>query len=681
MNASGTDLDQLLATAVAAVGGADRPGQRAMAGAIERSIELRRHLLVQAGTGTGKSLAYLVPALKRAIERGTPVVITTATLALQSQIVAKDLPRIVEALGTKLERVPSFSLLKGRGNYVCLHKLEGGYPDELEEGSLFAEASVTGVKHDSERLGAQVQRLREWAQSTDTGDRDDLETPVSDRAWRQVSVTGSQCIGSSCPFHDECFAERNRALAREADVIVTNHALYAIDSFDGHGIIPEHDVVVIDEAHEFVDRVTSSVTESLHQGAIRGAVRELRSLGVSALELDDAGSALQEALAPLPDGRVRGELEARLRDTLAAIRAEAESAREEAKNAGDSSDATTAGARTSVRAKLQEIIDVCERLLAPHEDDVVYLNHSEALGRTFIDVAPLSVAGLVKTRILDERTSIFTSATLTFGGRFESAAFSFGLRADKYAEPESDVGATRSEDAVREWWSALDVGSPFAYAQQGILYVASHLPAPGREGISSATLDHIVELIDAAGGGALGLFSSRRAAEEAAEYVRRMTGRTVLLQGEDSNAALASRFRQSRDTCLFGTRTFWQGIDVAGEACRLVLIDRIPFPRPDDPLASARQEKYARLGRNGFYEVAVRQAALSMAQGAGRLIRAESDRGMVAVLDSRLATKSYGGVIRQAIPPLWTTRDSAVALAALERLRTELAAPPHPDSL
>lgn len=672
MNTSDTGLENLLTSAVAAVGGADRPGQRAMASAIERSIDLRRHLIAQAGTGTGKSLAYLVPALKRAVERETPVVITTATLALQSQIVEKDLPRIVEALGTELGRVPSYSLLKGRGNYVCLHKLEGGYPDDLDPGALFAEASVTGVKNDSERLGAQVQRLREWAQVTDTGDRDELDTPVSDRAWRQVSVTGSQCIGTSCPFHDECFAERNRALAREADLVVTNHALYAIDAFDGHGIIPEHDVVIVDEAHEFVDRVTSSVTQSLHQGAIRGAVRELRGLGITALDLDDAGAALEEALAPLPDGRVRGELEPRLRDTLTIIRSEAESARDEAKNAGDTSDTSTMGARTSVRAKLAEIINVCDRFLAPHEDDVIYLNHSEALGRTFIDVAPLSVAGLVKNRILDERTAIFTSATLAFNGRFESAAFSFGLRGEKRAELDSDVGASSGE-GPREWWSALDVGSPFAYARQGILYVASHLPAPGRDGTSSAMLEHIVELIEASGGGALGLFSSRRAGEEAAEHVRRMTGRTVLLQGEDSNAALAGRFRDNRDACLFGTRTFWQGIDVAGEACRLVLIDRIPFPRPDDPLASARQERHERLGHNGFYEVAVRAAALSMAQGAGRLIRTETDRGMVAVLDSRLATKSYGSVIRQAIPPLWPTRDPEAALAALTRLRSELA--------
>ncbi|ANP28177.1 hypothetical protein DAD186_16270 [Dermabacter vaginalis] len=671
MNDSDPGLEKLLSAAVEAVGGADRPGQRAMASAIERSIDLRRHLIAQAGTGTGKSLAYLVPALKRAVERGTPVVITTATLALQSQIVAKDLPRIVEALGTDLGRVPSYSLLKGRGNYVCLHKLEGGYPDDLDPGALFAEASVTGVKHDSERLGAQVQRLREWAQATDTGDRDELDTPVSDRAWRQVSVTGSQCIGTSCPFHDECFAERNRALAREADVVVTNHALYAIDAFDGHGIIPEHDVVIVDEAHEFVDRVTSSVTESLHQGAIRGAVRELRRLGITAIELDDAGVALEEALSPLPDGRVRGELEPRLRDTLTIIRAEAESARDDVKNAGDAAEISTAGARASVRARLAEILNVCDRLLDPHEDDVIYLNHSEALGRTFIDVAPLSVAGLVKHGILDERTAIFTSATLAFNGRFDSAAYSFGLRGEKRAELESDVGASSGE-GPREWWSALDVGSPFAYARQGILYVASHLPAPGRDGTSSEMLEHIVELIEASGGGALGLFSSRRAAEEAAEYVRRMTGRTVLLQGEDSNAALAARFRESRDACLFGTRTFWQGIDVAGQACRLVIIDRIPFPRPDDPLASARQERLARLGRNGFYEVAVRSAALSMAQGAGRLIRTETDRGMVAVLDSRLATKSYGSAIRQAIPPLWATREPEVAIAALERLRSEL---------
>src|SRR5690625_3482363 len=206
-----------------------------------------RLLLVQAGTGTGKSLAYLVPALRHALVSGRPVVISTATIALQTQIVRKDLPQLVEALAPHLPRTPTFSLLKGRANYLCRHKMDGGYPADVDAGALFGEVSAEPSRTGGERLGEQVRRLRAWAEETDTGDRDSLTDAVSDRAWRQVSVTGSQCLGGSCPMVESCFAERSRQVAREVDLVVTNHALLAIDAFDAHGIIPEHDVVVFDE--------------------------------------------------------------------------------------------------------------------------------------------------------------------------------------------------------------------------------------------------------------------------------------------------------------------------------------------------------------------------------------------------------------------------------------------------
>lgn len=663
-------LDDLLDAAVDAVGGTRREGQDAMAYAINECIDKKRHLVVQAGTGTGKSLAYLVPALAHAIATDQPVVIATATIALQNQIVTIDLPRLVDALAPMLDRTPSYALLKGRSNYVCLHKLEGGYPDDLDSGALFSEASVGPSPAESERLGAQVVRLREWAHDTDTGDRDDLTTPVSERAWRQVSVTGSQCLGGTCPLKDQCFAERNRAIAREADIIVTNHSLLAIDSFDSHGIIPEHDVVIIDEAHDLIDRVTAAATETLSQGAVRGAVRELRTLGVVSTALDDAGSVLADALSSQPAGRIIGDLDPRLTDALTLLGAEARSAHSDAKDAGDDALAATAGARKSVRTRLQEIMDVCERLVSPHEDDVRFISHSEATGRTMIDVAPLSVAGMMRAAILNDTTTVFTSATLAFGERFAEAAGPFGLWRDNRVSLDEPMASflKRSDTAEREQWSALDVGSPFSYPKQGILYTARHLPPPGREGLAPATLEHIAELIEASAGGALGLFSSRRAADDAAAYVRAHTDRTVFLQGEDSLGSLVNAFREDPDACLFGSRALWQGVDVRGDSCRLVIIDRIPFPRPDDPLASARQERVASRGGNGFMAVSAHHAALLMAQGAGRLIRAYDDRGMVAVLDQRLETKRYGGYLREAMPPLWRTSNSEVALGALRRL-------------
>ncbi|MGP5036220.1 ATP-dependent DNA helicase [Brachybacterium alimentarium] len=663
--AAGIQLSTLMDAAVSAIGGAVRPGQQAMAEAVDTAMTANRHLLVQAGTGTGKSLAYLVPALRHALVSGRPVVVSTATIALQTQIVRKDLPRLVEALAPHLPRTPTFALLKGRANYLCRHKIDGGYPMDIDPGALFSEASTDPARTGSERLGDQVKRLREWAEETDSGDRDSLEDPVSDRAWRQVSVTGSQCIGSSCPMLESCFAERSRELAREVDLVVTNHALMAIDSFDSLGIIPDHDVVVFDEAHDLSGRVTSAVTESLNPGMLRGTVRDLRGLGVAATALDDAAEELREALELAPDGRVIGALPVRLGDAVQQLRVEARTAHSDAKDAGDDATVGTAGSRKAVRANLQEIIEVCERLGAPADDDVVSVSHSQATGRSSIQVAPLSVAGAMRGAILESRTAVLTSATLALGGRFEPAAGEVGLaRADRMG-PESTPSR---ED--RSAWAGLDVGSPFAYRSQGILYTARHLPQPGREGPSTAMLDHLTELVEASHGGALCLFSSRRGAELAAEHVRARLDLTIEVQGEDSMANLVRKFRDDEDASLFGTLTLWQGVDVSGPSLRLVTIDRIPFPRPDDPLVSARQERIAQQGGNGFMGISAQHAALLLAQGAGRLIRSHEDRGMVAVLDPRLATARYGSFLREAMPPLWPTSEPEIALGALRRLST-----------
>ncbi len=659
--AADVPLGVLMDAAVAAIGGAPRAGQQTMAEAVDLAMSGGRHLLVQAGTGTGKSLAYLVPALRHALVSGRPVVVSTATIALQTQIVRKDLPRLVEALAPHLPRTPTYALLKGRANYLCKHKIGGGYPVDIDPGALFAEVSADPSRGGGgERLGDQVRRLREWAEETDSGDRDSLEDAVSDRAWRQVSVTGNQCIGSSCPMVESCFAERSRELAREVDIVVTNHALLAIDAFDKHGIIPEHDVVVFDEAHDLSGRVTSAVTEVLSPGMLRGTVRDLRGLGVAATALDDAAEELREALELSPEGRVIGDLPQRLADAVTQLRVEARTAHSDAKDAGDD---TSAGARKTVRAHLQEIIDVCERLNAPHEDDVVSLSHSAATGRSSLQVAPLSVAGAMRGAILEERTAVLTSATLALGGRFEPAAGEVGLaRSARIGADE--LPPLRDANA----WAAVDVGSPFDYRRQGILYTARHLPQPGREGPSPAMLDHLTDLVQASGGGALCLFSSRRAAEIAAEHVRARLDLVIAVQGEDSMANLVRVFREEEDASLFGTLTLWQGVDVSGRSLRLVTIDRIPFPRPDDPLTAARQERIGQRGGNGFMSISAQHAALLLAQGAGRLIRSTQDRGMVAVLDPRLSTARYGSFLRESMPPLWTTTDPEVALGALRRL-------------
>jgi ATP-dependent DNA helicase DinG len=690
----------LLEAAVDALGGSERPGQLAMADAVADAMETGEHLVVQAGTGTGKSLAYLVPAFLRSNAGKGPVVVATATLALQAQLVGRDLPQLVDAVHSRLSRNPTYAILKGRHNYACLHRIRDGVPDE--QGTL-VEVAPTGP------LGRQVQALRTWAEqeaesdaaadaasgaesSRSRGDRDSAPTH-QDRAWAQVSVSARECLGAQrCPYGEECFAERARERALAADVIVTNHALLAIDALESVPVLPDYDVVVVDEAHEFAARITSTASADLAPGLVERAARRARAfcVGDEADPLQDAAEGLRQALAAAPVGRVEA-LGADLGAAVALVRDSARSAwsafPSEKKDSGAEGAANESG-RRQARAYVEQVRNVAERIseMSPH--DVVWVAERDR-GGPELSVAPLSVAGLVRERLLSERTCVLTSATMKLGGDFDAAARSVGLRpVDRVDDRSAPVdgrpsGAAAPADAAREGagegagkdvveplpWRALDVGSPFDYGRQAILYVARRLPPPGRGGISPRTLDELAALVEAAGGGTLGLFSSRRAAEEAAAVCRERLGVEILCQGEGQLAELHKRFVAEPDTSLFGTLSLWQGLDVPGDTCQLVVIDRIPFPRPDDPLASARQRAVDEAGGNGFMAVAATHAALLLAQGVGRLIRRSSDRGVVAVLDPRLVTARYGGYLRASLPPMWFTPDRDVAVGALRRLR------------
>ena len=326
--------------------------------------------------------------------------------------------------------------------------------------------------------------------------------------------------------------------------------------------------------------------------------------------------------------------------------------------------------------------DVAGRLLTAfdREDpatrpDVVWCSETErnSTRTRALHVAPLSVAGLLASRLFGRSTVVLTSATLALGGSFDALARQWGLPAGgpaKIKEPIPDDGSGHGNDpATNLVWHGLDVGSPFAHGKAGILYVARHLPPPGRDGLSPACLDEIEALVRAAGGRALGLFSSMRAAKQAAEDLRTRWDGTVLCQGDDATGTLVTKFAADVESVLFGTLSLWQGVDVPGESLQLVMIDRIPFPRPDDPLVSARQRAVDARGGNGFLTVSATHAALLLAQGAGRLLRGTGDRGVVALLDSRVATKQYGGFLRGSLPPFWSTQDPAVVRGALERLR------------
>jgi ATP-dependent DNA helicase DinG len=654
-----TSLHDLLESAVDGVAGTHRPGQVQMAEAVERAVRTGEHLLVQAGTGTGKSLAYLVPALAHARRTGRPVVIATATLALQAQVVDRDLPQLVEALAAGLGGRPTYGLVKGRRNYLCRHKLVGGFPDE--DDALFDLGEGGGPLPDdgpaAGGLGQQMLRLRSWAEETRTGDRDELVPGVQERAWRQVSVSAHECLGGACPLVEECFVEQARAEARESDVVVTNHSILAIDAFEGRQLLPEHDLVVVDEGHELVDRVTSTITDELTAGMVeRAARRAARFTDVG--DLTQAGNQLRAVLETMAPHRLAGP-EQELADALVALRDAARAVQTGLKpEKGEGPD----GARQVARAEVDDVFDVTERLLGQSEHDVAWSSADPRRGAA-LHVAPIGVAVLLRERLYPDRTVVLTSATLELGGSFDAAAGALGLTG-----PDAPA------------WRGLDAGSPFDYPKQAILYCAKHLPSPGRDGTSQAALDELAELITAAGGRTLGLFSSRRAAEAAAEAMRSRLDVPVLCQGDDQLPTLVRQFAADARTCLFGTLSLWQGVDVPGSACHLVVIDRIPFPRPDDPLMSARTQAVAAAGGNGFMEVSATYAALRLAQGAGRLVRSGLDRGVVAVLDPRLATARYGSFLRASLPPLWPTAERETVLGALRRLDAE-AGPVRPVDL
>jgi ATP-dependent DNA helicase DinG len=653
--ADAPDLATALSAVVEAIGGEEREGQLLMAQTVASALDGHGHAIVQAGTGTGKSVGYLVPAALHAVAPdGGAVIIATATLALQKQLVDRDLPRVAEALQPIVGRPVTFAVLKGRNNYVCLQKLHGTVPED--EGEALFDAPRSG-------LGQQAIAVREWAESTDTGDRDEYPDDVDPRVWRAFSVGRRECVGESrCAFGEECFTVKRRLLAQEADIVVTNHAMLAIDAIEGIPVLPEHDAVIIDEGHELVDRATAAITSELGVAMAEKAISRARRLvdpetlerlQVASDGLDDA---MRLAAAELSGPTRLTELSRDLLLALTLLRDSFHQAVAEVNADKDAKDPDAMAARQQARGALEEVNDVAGALLAMGVHDVVWLDPGENRPPA-LKIAPLSVAGLLRTALFDKTPVAMTSATLTVGGGFDALLASLGL-----------------EDSETE---TIDVGSPFDHARQGILYVAKDLPAPGRDGVAMEALDELAELIEAAGGRTLALFSSWRGVERAAEYLRVRLGDRpdlpLLVQRRgDAVGGLVERFAEVPTSTLLGTVSLWQGVDVPGESCIQVVIDRIPFPRPDDPLLAARQKAVDDAGGSGFRAVSVPRAGLLLAQGAGRLIRGVDDRGVVAVLDSRLATAGYARALRASLPPFWYTTDRATVIGALERLRDEL---------
>jgi ATP-dependent DNA helicase DinG len=652
-----------LDAAVTAIGGKPREGQIEMAEAVANALTDRHHLMVQAGTGTGKSLAYLIPALVH----GRKVLVATATLALQRQLVERDLPAVVPALEKQLGRLITYAIYKGVGNYICLAKMNSEEPDPDSE--LLLEASY---------LEKDAKRLHAWARSKDvSGDRDDAPE-VDRRVWAANSLSGRECVGAdSCAFGSQCFAAKAKAKAQDADVVVTNHTLLAIEIVDSHPILPERDAVILDEAHEFMDRTTQAVTEELTAARVQRAAAMARKYmpGKLSESFTNAADSFYDAMNDYGadvkgDFSKQGRLEEIPQSLEHPVRKIKESATAVVQSLGSDEEILEPDAlaeRARVKGAVQEIATTAGKLLKMGDSHVLWYEPTFST----LHLAPLSVSHILRSNLLTQSPVIATSATLTVGNGFDAMAKSIGFVVGNEADEEV------SDDQIDPGnVQFLDVGSPFDFANQGMLYLPKHLPEPTRDGTSPQVLEELGELIDAAGGRTLALFSSWRGVEAADLHLRNVLKErpiSIITQKRgDAVAPLVERFAKDETSVLLGTMSLWQGVDVPGNSCILVVIDRLPFPRPDEPVLAARSALADTAGGSGFMQVSVPRAALLLAQGAGRLIRSIDDRGVVAIMDSRIVTKRYGSILLNSMPPLWRTNDKQVVRDSLKRLSEKL---------
>lgn len=634
-------------------GGEARPGQKAMAEAVARVLDGDRHLVVQAGTGTGKSLAYLIPA----ILSGKTVVVATATKALQDQLAKKDLPFLQEKLGRKFK----FAVLKGRSNYICMQRLKElaveGTQEELSDASAAASGSI----------GSEIVRLRSFAERTETGDRSELSFEPKPRAWGLVSVSADECPGArKCPSGGECFAEKARQEAAESDVIVVNMHLYGSHLASGGVVLPEHQAVVFDEAHELEDVVSESLGVDVSGGRLRALAAAARnSLGIRRGGPPSAASAAVDELSALAErlddqlclcmdkrlpGGASGDLAEVLRLSAVSLRkieklldTGAKRARPGGSDPADGDLAADSDKSTRSLGAIAHCRDEIEGLATPDDDNnVLWVEGGERSPR--LRSAPIDVSPVMSTLVFERIPTVMTTATVPPG---------LGTRLG--AEPDQlDV---------------MDAGSPFPYEQNALLYCAVHMPDRRRVGdevVEAMQHDELAALIDAAGGRTMALFTSRRALVKATEALRARVSHPILAQDDLPKPALIEAFSKDPSTCLFATLSFWQGVDVPGPTLSLVAIDRLPFPRPDDPLIAARRD---RAGALAFKTIDLPRAATLLAQGVGRLVRTTNDRGVVAVFDPRLATASYRWDLVRALPPMRRTRVRAEAEAFLRAIR------------
>jgi ATP-dependent DNA helicase DinG len=588
-----------------------RPEQAALAGAVEHALATGEHLVAEAGTGVGKSLAYLLPAL----ESGQRVVVATATKALQEQLLHQDVPIAARALGREL----TVAVLKGRQNYVCRRQLQGFQPFLMAEG----------------RDARAWEAMQGWLDETETGDRAELELEPSEALWAELAVGGDRCGGRRCPFVSMCFAEAARDRAGEADIVIANHALYFAHIASGGGVLPEHDAVIFDEAH----RLEESAASWLGGRVSRAGVRRL-ALDVEracrdaqkphpARELDRverSGERLLRAVAPASGRKRLREVPAEPALVLVDALGDLATA---LSGQGEDLDGL---ARRALGMSAQ--VEAC---LEAGEHERVVWSEPDALAW-----APVDVSGELRERLWEDGpTTVLVSATLTTG---EDARF-----------VRRRLGLDHAREAV--------VGSPYDFAEQALIYLPRAMPDPRSEGFIDRAAEEIVSLLALSEGRALVLTSSYRALDAYRERVRGRVPYEVLVQAEAPRERLLERFRSEVGSVLLATSTFWQGVDVPGESLSLLVIDKLPFSAPGDPLHEARCEAVERVGGDWFMDYALPTAVLQLRQGFGRLIRGHTDRGVVAILDPRLRTKGYGRAFIGALPRCPVAEDPAAVAA------------------
>lgn len=656
-------VEEALQTAVEELGGSRRDGQVQMCLQVANSFDNGTHLMVQAGTGTGKSLGYLIPALLRASLRDERVVISTATLALQNQLITKDIPLAVRAVAKVTGKEPvRASVLKGWSNYLCRRKLSGSYPDD---DTLFAGSGLDA----STSLEKEVVRIRNWAEDSPRGDRDELKPGVSDRAWSQFSVSSDLCLGRTCPMRENCFPTRARTRAGSAKVIVTNHSMVGVHAAGLSEVLGSYDLLVIDEAHELPERVRSQASMQLTEVTLerlRRRLQKAKDLFEESNDLDEFNSVCDKfdddidqfvaVLSEAGEGRLRAGLPPDFLSAINNLDRELRVLLRLVKDCAEGGDSEDDEARITLLLNALDSAHTTAQMLIGADGVTQVLWVTQPVTKREkpkLHCAPLEVAEDIGANLFSGCSAVVTSATLRVGTSFEVMASRLGLE----GLPEID-------------WSGIDVGSPFDYQKQGILYIPNDLEIPGRGGISESYLERIVSLAKASEGGLLGLFTSRRAVNLAAEYLRENLDYPILVQGEEQLPNLIADFRSDPHSCLIGTASLWQGVDVPGLNCRLVTIDRIPFSRPDDPVAQARCDAAERENRSGFFDVSVPDASLKLAQGVGRLLRTDADKGVVAILDSRIVTKGYGRVLLSSLPRMWFTNSQEQVEKSLSNLAT-----------